>query len=433
MTVRTAKIEIFGFGKASGQRDNWKKLAVDCQRMTNRLWQIWLCHHANNDSANKLRAHFDAYKRWQETKEGEKPKWPCKSLEPPLTKSSDPKSFYRILSAEFPGVNVRTRGLLTNAWQSLLNSRKAASGSLPGWVSILFANESLPTFTRPLPIPFDKENAKLLKEGDKYVLEVRVERLEESGKSVVERCELLLGKRKCRSVRSIVDRILSGEFAWKGSNLAFIRGKWYAVISYEMPARDRSKLDADRIMFVRPGRFTPWRVRIDGRGSFYIGGNGVHVKRFRERIQRERYERKQHYRHAGSNQKGHGRKRSEAVWTKLSSRYKDFVKRYNNEVTRRIVNLAIREGIGRIVYLQPKEEQRDNRYLSVAGNSSEHAMLWDYFQFGSMLAYKCEHEGIEYGKKTKIKTQASPRGVRGVRKSGSAKRGKRPKKACASV
>ena len=132
MTVRAARIEIFGFGKASGQRDNWRELSVQCQRMQNRLWQIWLVHHAINGSADKLREHFEKFAEWQKTKEGNKPEWPCNAMEPPLTKSADTASFYRILSKEFPGVNVRTRGLLTNAWQSRLSKRKAANGNLPG-------------------------------------------------------------------------------------------------------------------------------------------------------------------------------------------------------------------------------------------------------------------------------------------------------------
>lgn len=239
--VRSVKVEIFGFSR-SVNRDSWKELAISCQRMLNRLWQIWLCHHANNDSANKLRNHFDAFTKWKETKQGDKPEWPCKALEHPLTTSSVSKSFYRMLSAEFPNVNVRTRGLLTNTWQSLLNSRKAANGNLPGWVSILFANESLPSFTNPQPIPFDKENAKLYKNDGKYICELRIERLD-SGKSVVEKCELILEKRKCASVRTIVDRIISGEFAWKGSALLYSRGKWYAVLSYAMPVIERKPID----------------------------------------------------------------------------------------------------------------------------------------------------------------------------------------------
>jgi hypothetical protein len=441
MAVRAARIEIFGFAKE--RREAWKELAIACQRMQNRLWQIWLCHHANHGSADKLRAHFDAYRQWQTDKKGDKPQWPCKALEPPLTASADPGSFYRILSAEFPGVNVRTRGLLTNAWQSRLSQRKAASGSLPGWVSILFANESLPSFTRPQPIPFDKDNAKLRKDGDDYICELRIERLAD-GKSVVELCKLMLGKRKCRSVRAIVDKILSGEYAWKGSNLLFDRGKWFAVISYEKPdaVRDKKSYDEDKILYVRPGRKSrqdgawrgsPWRIRIANR-SFPFGGNGAHIEHARRAIIRERRERKEHYRWSGSNQKGHGTQRADAVWTKLSSRWRDFAKRYNSEVSRRVIELAKREGCGRIIYLQPRDGRRDSRLLATLGNDGTSAMSWDYFQFGTMLASKCEEEGIEYGKsKKKPKAKTATRGMRGVRKTGKPVGKKRAGKSVASV
>lgn len=415
MTVRAAKIEIFGFGKASGQRDNWKQLSVDCQRMQNRLWQIWLVHHSVNGSADKLRAHFDAYRAWQEYKEGPKPEWPCKALEAPLTTSADQQSFYRILSAEFPGANVRTRGLLTNAWQSRLSKRKAANGNLPGWVSILFANESLPSFTRPQPIPFDHDNAKLLKIDGKYYVELRIERLAD-GKSVVERCELVLNRRKTMSVRATVDKILSGEWKWKGSSLAFDRGKWFAMISYEKPAHQRVNINPEKVLYVRAGKAAPWRIHVDKRTQEF-GGKGWHIEHARRTIQRERGQRKEHYRWAGSKQKGHGRRRADAVWTKLSSRWKDFTKRYNNEVSTRLVRWAISQGIGRIVYLQPKDRQRDSRYLSCAGNDGSSQMTWDYFQFGTMLAAKCDHEGIEYGAKPKkAKTKAPARRVRDMRK-----------------
>jgi hypothetical protein len=237
----------------------------------------------------------------------------------------------------------------------------------------------------------------------------------------------MLGKRKCRSVRATVDKILAGEYAWKGSNLLYDRGKWFAVICYEKPDNERHKksYDEHKILYVRPGRMmkmdgawrgSPWRVRIGNR-SFSFGGNGAHIEHARRAIIRERRERKEHYRWSGSNQKGHGTQRADAVWTKLSSRWKDFTKRYNSEVSRRIVSLAIQEGCGRIIYLQPRDGRRDSRLLSQIGNDGTAAMSWDYFQFGTMLASKCEEEGVEYGKSAK-KPKAKPATgrVRGVRK-----------------
>ena len=403
MTVRAAKIEIAGFGKASGRRDNWRQMAVDCQRMTNRIWQIWLVHHATNGTADKLRAHFEAYREWEKSpksERGPKPKWPCKPLEPPLTHSPDNGSFYRILSREFPGLNARTRGLLLNAWQSRLSKRKAASGSLPGWVSILFGNESLPSFHKPQPIPFDKRNANIRKDDDKYILRVRIERDGESGKSNVEDCELILRKRKCGHVRSIVEKILRGEYEWKGSSLVLRNGKWFAMVSYEMPKRERSDLDLEKVLCIRPGSRWPWRVRYSGGRSFSAGGNGRHVEFARRAIDRETATRKEHYRWAGSNQKGHGGGRARAVWTKLSSRWKDFQKRYNAEMARRVIDIAIREGCGRVIYLQPRDARRSSRFLSGSQKAGRTAG-WDYFAFGTMLASKCEEEGVEFGKPPK--------------------------------
>jgi len=59
--------------------------------------------------------------------------------------------------------------------------------------------------------------------------------------------------------------------------------------------------------------------------------------------------------------------------------------------------------------------QRDSRYLSNAGNDGKSQMSWDYFQFGAMLASKCQEHGVEYGAKPK-KAKAATRRVRGVRK-----------------
>lgn len=316
---------------------------------------------------------------------------------------------------------------MTNAWQSLLGSRKASSGSLPGWVAILFGLESVPSFHRPQPIPFDKDNAKLLQTEEGIVVRVRLDRDEVTGKSTVDDLPLLLNKRKARQARVVADRLLSGEYTWKGSNVIYSRGKWYLALCYEMPANSHLSLDPKRVLYVRPGKRSPWRVSVNRAESWPFGGNGLHVTHARKAVQAERNSRKAHYRWAGSNQKSHGRRRADAAWTKLASRWRDFTKRYNNEVSRQLIRLAVSRGCGRIVYITPNERVRESRFLSLAGNDRRSAMSWDYFQFGSMLAAKCESEGIEYGKIAKEKTKAVSGRLRGVRNNDAAKhrRGKK--------
>lgn len=395
--IRATRIELI---MPKERKAAWVELSKYCQQMTNRMWQLWLCHHVSTDSADSMRAYLDQYATWRDwkgtkKKRPNKPKPPVQCIDKELS-----NRIYHDISDRFEQVNARTRVLLQNKWQKTVTTRKAARGKLSGWLSILFCHESVPSFTRPVPLPFDKANAKINAESGRYVLTLRVERIAGSDKqtkpSVVDECVMMLGKRKARSVKTIVDRILSGEYTFKGSSLSYDRGKWFALVSYENPKRDTVSLDGNKILHVFPAHRQPWMVKIDGQDRpFYLGGSGKHVTYFRQALTRSRYERQEHYRWAGSAQKGRGRERAISAWTKLSSRWKHFVKRYNHEVTRRVVNIAIERKCGSIVYHQPMDSRRDRCFLSGTGNLGART-AWDYFQFGTMLASKCEQYGIEY-------------------------------------
>jgi hypothetical protein len=407
--IRTTKVELFRFCAIdqenidTDRRDAWKMLAQVNQQILNRAWQMWLVYHSANDSADKLKKHLDAWAVYKaDPKNNKKPSWPVQCVPDALQ-----KAIYKDITKRFAVVNVRTVSLQLQKWKEGLTTRKAASGSLPGWVSILFANEAVPSFTRPQPIPFDRQNATLSSDNGKLLLTLRIERLPAGTKknkpSVLERCELMLNRRKTNSVRAIVERIISGEYTFKGSSLIFdsIKCKWFASIAYEMPVEETPKLDSGKTLYLIPGKKSPWVIKSvskSGSDAWRFGGRGDHVTNFRRRIQRERNERKESYRWAGSNQKGHGRRRAEEVFTKLSARWRDFVKRYNNELTRKLVELCVNRRIGKIVYCQPNVDgpKRDRLFLARAGNDSRNGMSWEFFQVKTMLASKSEEFGIEF-------------------------------------
>ncbi len=406
--VKATKIELFRFCASAqdaidtDRRSAWKELAVCIQRANNRMWQLWLIHHTQNDSANTLRRHLDRYARWKTSKsKTPAPKWPVQAVDSKLM-----KAMWAMLSNEFPHCNSRTLVLAMNKWRETVCKRKAASGSLPGWVSILFGYESMPSFTRPLPIPFDTRNSTLFRDGKHVSLSLRIERLPHSDKlakpSVLETVSLMLDRRKARSQRAIIERIIDGEYEFKGSSLVLDKrtGKWFASISYAMPrASSAEALNKDWTMTLWPGKRRPWCV-LDQcgqhSGRFKIGGRGEHVVAFRQRIAKERIERQQHNRWAGANTKGHGRRRAEEIWTKLSSRWKNFVQRYNHEMTTRLVRLCVRKGIGRMRYAQPDDTLRERLFLTNAGTTSRTASSWEYSQVKTMLSYKCQEAGIEF-------------------------------------
>ena len=83
-----------------------------------------------------------------------------------------------------------------------------------------------------------------------------------------------------------------------------------------------------------------------------------------------------------------------SIWTKLSSKWLDFTKRYNHQCSRTIIDICKRESAGKVIYHQPTSDVKT--FLAEAGNDFRSAMSWEWFQVGSMLAYKCDGEGIEY-------------------------------------
>lgn len=402
--IRTTKIEVWKLAADDQERRRkWIELGRECQRMLNRMWAKWMMHHEANGSADLIREHLEKFAAWKAAKgaKADKPGWPVVAIDKHLA-----NTIYHDCASQFPSLTSRARVLLQNKWAQTITARKAANGSLPGWVAILFHHESWPSFTSPQPIPFDRDNAKLIAEGGKQYLELRLERDITSNKtakpSIVERCELMTNRRKAASQKTIIGRIISGDYTMKGSSLFFDarKGKFYALLSYEMPKAAEVPLHCERTLYLIPGKKSPWMAcYVDERGqrsAWRIGGRGSHVEHARRAILRERGQRQEHNRWGGSARKGHGRRHAEAVWTKLSSRWKDFVKRYNHEMTTRVVRLCVAKGIGRVVFCQPVDRQRDKTYLAKAGNFANSVMTWDWFQVGTLLAYKCEERGVDF-------------------------------------
>lgn len=387
--VRCMPVNIYRFcDGVKEKRDKWRDHAVSAQRIINRMWQMWLVYHINKGSADKLKTHFEEYGAT-----GKKKEWPAQAVDSDLA-----SQIYYAIRDEFPELTAVTRGLLYNKWAANLRRRKASKGRLPGWVAILFAQESIPSFTKPHPIPFDKRTGEFVKEGKNFFLELKIDRDVETGKTETVRCQLMVHRRKAAVARRIVKSLMEGEYAFKGSALVYDKGKWSVALSYERPPKEHVNLDADKELILWPGRRYPWIIMYRNGKKFDAWtayGVGDHVIAMRSRVQRERSQRKQHYRWAGSSQKGHGGKRARHPFEKLTSVWKHFVKRYNNEVTRRLVNRALADSVGKIRYIQPKDGRRDSRFLSYAGKDEKSQMTWDYFQVGILLRSKCEEVGIE--------------------------------------
>ena len=413
--MRVVSMEVKGVdGDWREVTGRWHDLARLVQRAANQWWEMWLVCHVQNGSAKKIR-------RWLDEREKIKAKHPdakeCKAAlkafgfcpvecwPEPLRNGYD--GSYQTLSREFPGLTKGVLVLLANRLLKTLKARKAASGSLPGWTAILLHNEAMPSFTNPMPIPFDKGNTHTVfippaKPGGNYRVELRLSRTEDErgkGHSVVDVAELYCQGRKVAGELAKFKRIVGGEWDFKGSYLVYSRKKrkWFLQVAYEKPQDKRPELDADRVAVLRADIGWPWELELPDGATRHPGGRGNYVAPVRKSLLMQRWNRRANYQHAGQANKGHGRQKIERPQWRLQQEWKNFAKRTNHGFAKQVVEHCIQAGAGTLTYEQPAGEFSGTRFLHNAGKveGRRDSTGWPWHQLKTFLAEKCEAAGIK--------------------------------------
>lgn len=467
--IRIAKFEIVGINghgfksqEFKEAKSRWYELSEQCQRLFNSIWQRWEAWHVENETPAKLRVYLAAFRkwhainkeyadsmnRWADAGKKKKPRG-AKPVKPDNPKPKCDlfcwtpevqKAVYRYAADQVDGLNLRPLVLVMNKVQQGMQSRKAASGSLPGWMAILLGREGRPSATRPQAIPFDRANAKIIPPAEKdgnYQIEFRLDRIKTPGRktavSTVDRVELQCKGRKAAGQVALLKKVVDGQCEFKGSSLVYSKSnrKWFVHVSFELPMQERAKVDANVTAYLYPGPMksltsdwgsAPWFFFIHGvkDPKSRIGGNGEYVGGVRQKLLTQRWHRQGNYRNAGSSNKGHGLNRAITPLEKLSQKWKCFVKNANNLVTKYAIERCIEHGAGKIVFLQPQGNIKDSRFLMLIGkiDGKDDSTGWDWFQAGNFLEQKGQAVGIEvevrkWGREDK--EENDPRSVRGVR------------------
>lgn len=391
--VRSWRFEIIGLDRET--RDRWHRLQDACRELCNHWWQLWESRHVAAGNHVKIRAWMRDFAAARQAKQ-KPPKCPV-DLMPP----EKGESIYRAISAGM-GSTVHTRTIVL--LQQRLNMRltgKDSDGRWNLWQAVLSCRQGRPSAERDQPIPFDKVSSSLpilvdrKYSGSTWRFEVTLEREPRSGKpsaSVHQEFKILAKG----SGQSIIERIASGEYAFRGSQIFYDRGKgkWFAALCYRMPIEKREQ-PGDGVMVLRPGAKTPWKIRSEGRSQFR-GGFGRHITATRKRLLTSRWTEQESYRWSGSARAGHGRKRALGPIEKLRNAWRNCVTGYNKRLTTEIVRECVQRKVGTLVYCQPTGRQRESRFLSWAGKvpGRRDGSLWDWYQVGNELSWKCKDAGI---------------------------------------
>lgn len=389
-SVRIVRLEVSKVLGADWREttQRWHETSRQCLMVANTIWQTWLCWHIHKQSANKLRTWLQD-RRDKGIKEAGK--CPVSATSPELL-----KHIYNTLKVQFPDLNGRTWGLLQQRIASGIGSRKASSGSLPGWSAILLCLENMPSFTRGLPIPFDARSSSLSITPDGPVVELRLSRGPD-GKNYSDKCLLWAKGSRVRGQIEVFKKVVSGEFKFCGSSLLWdqARKKWFVMLSYQRPVHRVPNLDHGLTATLIPTRRVPFELRVPGsRRSVWLQKSGAHISSMRRVVFEIRRSYSANYRLA-TDRKGHGRTHANGWRDAWSRKWSQFVKRVNHATSTAAVKECVARGIGRLVYYQPIGDVASHRWISTAGASGCDQSTWEFFQLGAMLAYKCQDVGIE--------------------------------------
>jgi hypothetical protein len=381
----------------------WHELSRDCRDLANFFWQRWLVHHFQNHSSDKLKAWLED-RRVRGVKAAGK--CPVDCLDNKLS-----NAIYHESSVRFPRLNKRLQVLLLNRLTKTLKSRKASSGSLPGWSAILLGNEGVPSFSRPYPILFDKDNGPAKypfvppeTRGENWRLRLRVWRDESEdgkGSSPIDELVLWCKGKKVRSQVAILEKIASGEYKFQGSQLVYSKGarKWFVRLCYSRPAEVKPDLDMGKTATLYAGEDCPLRLGLPDGAELRPLGGGHFVGPVRRNIVIQRLNRRQNHRIAAThNSKGHGRTRAlGSGWWRLQQRDRDFTKHVNRLAARFVVDQCIARGIGRVVYEQPEGAGCEGKFLQEAGaiGDRKDSVGWPWFELGTYLKQAAQKVGIE--------------------------------------
>lgn len=396
--VRVASLAIVRMDDATYTR--WRDLSRETQRMINYIHQLWLCWHVDAGTPQKIEEFLRELAAWKDGGEvGDKPKIKLEAMPNDLS-----NKIYHACSGRFPLLHSRVRVLLANIVTRKLLERKAAYGALSGWWSILLGNESLPSTHRGNPIPFDKDNSEIVPPAtaeENWQLRIKVQRDTDNPKgkvcpSIEDTIGLWSKGQKAASQVATLKKIASGEYTFRGSNLLLKNdGKWYAQIAYSAPIEAAKPLDPGKVATLSAGETYPWRLNLCG---WYRspGGSGKAVEFVRLQLMSQRRSRQECYRQSSSSRTGHGRAKAQDIVTRLTRRWRDFVKTFNHQVTSDVVSQCVADGIGKLVYVQPTEKWSKSAYLATAGKSEDRreSSAWDWYQVKTMLSYKCQDAGI---------------------------------------
>lgn len=328
-----------------------------------------------------------------------KPKPPKEGAKPPKDPPYAPREFlsremYNVASAAAPHLNTSVCSSCVQEVNARLRTNTPYNHDGEArwvWQAILSSEVSLPTW-RGGRIPMPRAVAKLTYTDDSCSLRFPLLSKASGYKTLSPVVRLHASDLKAGN-RRILNRLANGDLRMADSQIVERKGAWYVQLCYEV-AVNAVGLSADRMFTVCPSQpddprpfVAKWTTE-DGRELTWGLGNGKPlVAEYRRVVARRRALRARYSDGCGA---GHGRKRWYRTIKPLSRYVIDLSSRFTKQTVADIVQLAIRERCGTVVFRQPTGPVKDTGWFA------KQDVPFNWTDFESRLGFKCEVAGLVF-------------------------------------
>lgn len=275
------------------------------------------------------------------------------------------RNFAYNATKKYPNIPAVIRAALSNRVGKTLTENKK---------NILSGKESIPSYTKDkMPIYFAWGSSKFFTKENKYYLQVT------SDFSFT----LHFGRDRSNN-KSIVDRILSGEYKGCDSCLTIEKGKMFLNLTYKFEPKPIEVTDNDVILGIDLGINRPVTLaRSDGKyvPQIELGESMSHT---RMQFQKRRRDLSRALKYAKG---GHGRDAKMKKLDAIRDSEHNYIETMNHKLSRLIIQYCLENLIIKI---------RMEDLTGITKDSNEYFFKsWPYFQLQQMIEYKAKEAGIE--------------------------------------
>jgi hypothetical protein len=227
------------------------------------------------------------------------------------------------------------------------------------------------------------------------------------------------GRRVSPGVRRVLKKVASGEWKMRDSKVTYDEDHklWKFDLIYFQPAHDLG-LNPERtaVLVANDGKAShPFEITAPNGARWRLGQAGTYRQQNMRKENKRRRLRRQ-YRLAGPGARAHGQKRWVRDVKATTRRVRNIAKLFQQKVAAEIIQFCLKYNCGRLLYIEPPPNRRDNLWFKALGLS------FDWTTFRSHLQHLCFKYVIQLADEVRAPAEAGlgsrprPQGLKPKRK-----------------